>query len=55
MNIKIYAFITSSPTLLLEEKGVVTPLSLGEGLGGEVTLSSLVKGYSICKTAYTNK
>ncbi len=26
-------FITSSPTLLLEEKGVVTPLSLGEGLG----------------------
>ncbi len=33
MNIKIYAFITSSPTLLLEEKGVVTPLSFGEGLG----------------------
>ncbi len=39
-------FITSSPTLLLEEKGVVTPLSLEEGLGGEVTLSSLVEGYS---------
>ena len=39
-------FITSSPALLLEEKGVVTTLSLGvslgEGLGGEVTLSSLV-------------
>ena len=43
MNIKIYAFITSSPTLLLEKKGVVTPLSFGEG-GGEVTLSSLVEG-----------
>ncbi len=40
-------FITSSPTLLLKEKGVVTPLSLGEGLGGEVTLSSLVEGLSL--------
>ncbi len=42
-------FITSSPTLLLEEKGVVTPLSLGsvlERAGGEVTLSSLVEGLS---------
>ena len=46
MNIKIYAFITSSPTLLPKEKGVVTPLSLGEG-GDEVTLSSLVEGLSL--------